>query len=307
MALLRRHGVPAAVLDPLVAGLAADDAWRDAVAADLARADRIAQAAALLDAALEGVEGVALAGDQLGPPWTSELHVLASHDALGAAAAALEAAGFVRTDRLLARAGTPLRYAIVRDGRVLTAVELSANLWPGGPRADDAVRRAERSQGLPRLLARDAAARRVAILEGAQRPTAGGAVELAALVDAGLAAAGTQLVHRYTAAAHDLEAGRRRSVPGPRARRQLRVAFCGIDGSGKSTQARLLTENLTRAGVPASATWTRIGNGASAPVTALARLAQRVLPRGTHSFQAVRIEAGRATTTGAPARAVDLR
>lgn len=251
------------------------------------------------------------------------------------AAAALVEAGAVALDGLIARLGPrprrrpapPCHFGIVDGAEVLAPAELSTVLWDTGESAAAAIGRAVASPGLPRLLPADAARRRVAKLAAARRPTLRGAVELSALLERGDgpapgSASGAalrrhaELERRFagpgplSAAAGSAAAGAGREWTRARLRavrreaatrlrpRQLRVAFCGIDGAGKSTQVALLVANLQRVGIRAQASWTRIGNGASAPVEALARIAQRLLPSGAHSFQATRAAAGRATASG---------
>jgi thymidylate kinase len=63
----------------------------------------------------------------------------------------------------------------------------------------------------------------------------------------------------------------------------LVVAFSGIDGSGKSTQAARLADSLMRVDVPAIAVWGRIGFTGTPLLSAAARVGRRVLPAGSHS------------------------
>ena len=340
LGLLRRHRLSPAVLDglstDLPGGLAADPTWRAAVERDRERAQRIERARELVEAALADVKDVAVAGDSLGPLWSSDVDLYAAPQALPAVAAALERAGCVALDPLLGRlrrgrgrVPRSLHIAAVEDGAVLAQVEVSTRLWDGGPDASAAVRRAVPGDGLPRLAPGDAARRRLGKLAAARRATARGALELTALLERGEARPGAQVLARHAELERELmgpgpltaaESARRPGVDlawwrarasavrhralRPARSTQLRVAFCGIDGAGKSTQARTLEQNLGRAGVPAVASWTRIGNGASAPVMAVAKLAQRILPRGSHSFQTTRMEAGRQAPADAPPKPV---
>jgi len=328
--LLTRHGVPAAAVADLgvPGGLTQTEAWQAAIGADHARAARMQRATSLVQAALQGLPGVALAGDGLGPMWSSDVDVFVAPERLAAAGRRLTDAGMVCLDGLLLNLAPPRRrqhrpttqhFAVVDGTDILAAAELCTELCDGGPSAEPAIARAVPSEGLARLTDRDAAQRRMVKLRSARRPTARGAIEMSLLLRRGhYPHAGAAVLHRYagvereiagpgplTAAAAARRPGldpvwagaRLSSVPRvvrARARpNQVRIAFSGIDGSGKSTQVTRLVENLGRVGIPAHPTWTRIGSGASRPVTVLAAAAQRALPSRTHSFQATRIAAGR--------------
>lgn len=82
--------------------------------------------------------------------------------------------------------------------------------------------------------------------------------------------------------------------------RGLLVALCGMDGSGKSTAARVAGERLDAAGYPASIAWARLGQEGRLQ-DAIARPVKRVL--GTHGTVAdplaATIGADRERVTGA--------
>lgn len=58
------------------------------------------------------------------------------------------------------------------------------------------------------------------------------------------------------------------------------IVFTGIDGSGKSTQAQLLTDELASRGVPAQYVWARWEPNFLKPASALARTLSRRKKRG---------------------------
>ena len=325
----RAQGVPVAVLDADVApALSAAEPWCAAAESDRSRAQRIAAAFEGAERVLAGVPGVAVADPLLGRGWSSDVDVFAAPEAVARAGEALRAAGAVPVDGLLAtvrgrgmRHGEPRHFALVGDDGVIAAVELLTELWTRGAPAAPAVARAVSGDtGLPRLAERDVALRRVGKLAAARAPTVRGLLELTVLLERGatlprglaggvlrrhreleaalagpgiVTAAAAAAPRRPGAAAAWLAARARALRRATRSRGQLRVAFCGVDGAGKSTQVAALEGNLKRAGVPAKWTWTRLGSRASAPVAGLARFAQRMLPHGTHSYESVREQAGR--------------
>jgi thymidylate kinase len=65
-------------------------------------------------------------------------------------------------------------------------------------------------------------------------------------------------------------------------RPRVSVGFSGIDGAGKSTQAELLADALSRVGVPARIHWSRLGAGGSL-LTLLAAIRRRLMPEAPHS------------------------
>lgn len=327
----RAQRVPLPVLDALGGdalppGLSAAPAWRAAVEQAERTADGLRRAAMAVEAALAGVDGVAIGTPRLGWAWSSDVDVFVSAAAHAEAGRALVAAGAVPLDALRARlagresSGDPHLFAVLAAGEVLGLVELNRQLWAGGGDVGRALDRAVPDGPIRRLADADADRRRAVKLSRARRATVRGIAELAVL------GAGTRVsraaVRRHAELARALGTSMRavgvvpsrrldaawvtarlrgsRSLLSVRSRRgqQVRVAFCGVDGAGKSTQARCLAENLTRAGLAAQTSWVRLGNGASAPVEALARAAQRVLPSGSHSFQAARADAGRSAPAG---------
>lgn len=329
---IRAHGVPACVLTaPAHAG---DERWRRAVEDSSHRAERIARARVIVAEAVGSLPGLALSDGVLGPAWSADVDVYVEPEAVAAAGAALLAAGALAVDPVQRRLSggeeaPPRHFALVDGGGVLAPVELVDRLWSGGPAAGPAIARAEVREGTRHLGAADVAARRTAKAAEARRPTVRALAELTELVERG-----TPLPRRLARAAlarhatleHELMgpgpvraavAGQpwrpgagwlwlrarvrgARSVMRPR-RGQLRVAFVGVDGAGKSTQATRLAANLRRAGVPTEAIWARLGNRALAPVATMAKLAQRLLPPGSHSFEATREAAGRTDPEADPA------
>ena len=314
----------------LPAALSVDERWRAAVQADADRADRLLRVAQAVERALAATAGLACADSVLGPGWSADFDVYARADAVGPASRALRQAGAITLDELQAglrgtKAATdpPQHFAVCEDGLVIGSAELLTRLWTGGAAAAPAVARATGADGLPRLVPQDVARRRLAKLAAARRPTVRGLAELVVLLERGVPlprpfAGG--VLRRYAALERALggpgvvtaaAAGAPRR-PGARAlwvaararavrretlrrfrRGHVSVAFCGLDGAGKTTQVAFLVASLERGGVPAQASWTRLGNKASGLVAGPARLAQRLLPRGSHSYETVREESGR--------------
>jgi thymidylate kinase len=330
--------VIAALGDDVPGALIGTAAWKQALGDENDRVERLRRTAVIVEDTLMGIAGLALGSHGLGWAWSLDVDVFATPDALATASVALRDAGAIDLDDLIARfdahgrrqrPSTTRHFAILEGVEVLAPVELSTVLWDRGEPAAPAISRAVASDGLPRLMAEHTTRRRLAKLAVSRRPTVRGAVELSALLERGeTLPAGTATVsalHRHAAlertfvgpgplseaaasfrprvnrewAESRLHAGRRRGATRVRAR-QFRVAFCGIDGAGKSTQVDLLLENLERAGVSARASWTRLGNGSSSALVGLTRVAQRLLPSGTHSFQATRAAAGRQSSSSAP-------
>lgn len=329
LAALAAHGIAAAAVVELVArrapAVAQTAVWRAAVARSREKGDRLRLAGERAEAALAGLgDRVALPGSPLGPAWSSDIDVLVRSDALADAEAALCAAGFVNVNPLLARLGrrTPgvRRFAAIADGHVLGSVELCLRLHDDGPRADAAIAVAVAGAPgrLPRLAPADRALRRCGKIAAKRRVTVRDVLELAALreeVGALPRARAVRVAERRCRAVVEPDGGRRPPPVSPtwlqarvrsvrrQARRTLRpnrmlVAFTGIDGSGKSTQAELLTGSLLRTSIPAQAVWARIGFSGSALVSRAARVGQRVLPAGSHSAQ--RARASGAASAAAP-------
>jgi hypothetical protein len=334
LATLRAHQVPPAAVAPLVQdaapALAADAVWTEAVERSRARAERLRRAAELTEAALAGLSGrVALPGTSLGPAWSSDVDVLLGPGTLAEAEARLREAGFLDLNALLERLGRATadvrRFGAVAGTEVLASVELCLRLFDSGPPAQDALSRVPSppNGGLPRLAGPDRVRRRCGKVAARRRATVRDILELAALrEELGVlpqlpdVAAATSRCDALALELTDPGAAPARQVPGRvpsltwvRARthgvrretlrvlrpRRLQIAVSGIDGSGKSTQAKLLTELLERVAIPSVAVWTRIGFGGSPLLSAAARLAQRLLPAGSHSAQTAR-----ATGTAGP-------
>jgi thymidylate kinase len=306
LAKLRWHQVPPAGASRVVEArhpeLGGTAAWREAVERNRGRGNDIARARALTESALLPVaDRVALPASTLGPLWVHDVDVLVHSGALEEVSRALEDAGFLDVNPLLARIGrvTPSvrRFGATDAHDVLASVELCTRIHPVGPSADAAVERAvELRSGLPRLADRDAAVRRCIKVAAARRVTVRGALELLALVerlpevptDPDVAVAfrrGAELERRLAGpgaltkvAAHLPRAVNRRYLPmrasGARRAlrrrvrpRRLRIAFSGIAGAGKSTQTHLMTERLRRLDITAVAAWADAGNRPSRVVT----------------------------------------
>ena len=78
-----------------------------------------------------------------------------------------------------------------------------------------------------------------------------------------------------------------------RPRRTIVVAFSGLDGSGKSTQAAALGDTLSRLGIPASVVWSPLGgNLALAAIGVPAKALLRRLPVLRHTELAARSAGG---------------
>ena len=316
---LSEERVPAAAVTAVVARLrpelAGEPAWAAAVAESRARADRVARAQALTDAALGPLAGgVALLPSPLGPNWARDVDVLATSHAMPEAARALAAAGFADLGALGGGDPGAMTFAAIEGRVVLAPVDLVRRLHAGGPSAEAILRRGLDAQreGLPRVGPADQLRRQAAKIVSARRVTVRDAIALSVLLETptGVVRSRTLPIARHRccelaralgAPAGPLEGGPRtrrtlhpvraravargavRRLPAPR--RRVLVAFSGIDGSGKSTQAQRLVENLNRVGVPAQQVWARLGYSGSRPLTRTARLGQRILPSGAHSAQ----------------------
>jgi thymidylate kinase len=296
---LRRHGVPPAAVADLTSELDHDESWREAVAADRARGERMERAVAAVEAALAPLAGgVEVLRSPLGAAWGRDVDVVVSHGRLEDAEAALRTRGWPSLDPLLTAIGRGdarcRRYAVIEGGEALASVELRTGATP---------------DRLRRLGAKGAAAR---------RPTVRAALELAALAEergarevrraAPLALRRCARLERELGASGPMtELARglppRPNLAWPRARlthlplrasrlraERLVVSFSGIDGSGKSTQAALLRESLDRLGVPAAAVWGRVGFSSSRLLSGVTDAIRRFLPSGSHSAQRARAE-----------------
>ncbi len=325
LASLARQCVPCAAADRIVERLApsigGSDAWREAVAADRLRAERMSRAIGLVEEALDPVkQAVALTSSPLGPLWSSDVDVLVLRDRLPEVEGALRAAGFLWLGPLLAHLGHrggAHRYVVMDGAEPLASVELSIRLHDRGPNADEVIARAWRppNGGLPRVAASDRLHRQASKITAGRRATVRGVLELAALrvelqrtpargavaaalrrsgrlerrLDARRGASGLVLRPSPAWFLARIRNARQRLDRLLRGRR-LVVAFSGIDGSGKSTQVARLADSLKRAGVPTVAVWSRIGFSGSPLLSAAARAGRRVLPAGSHSAQRARAQ-----------------
>lgn len=326
LAALRREEVAPAAVDVVVARLRsdvhADQSWRQAVAQNAERARRLVAARALTEAALgSSDQGLALPLSSLGPLWGHDVDVLVDDRGLRSACLSLASAGFADVNPLLRRLArtTPgvRRFGAVRGGEILASVELCTTLHPLGPSARAPVARAAPTGGLPRLIPADQLLRRCLKIAAARRVSLRSLLELLALLEAistlpesreicvalRRCARREQLVAgpgTLTAAAQSTPArvnwiyararayGLRREARHRIRPRRVRVAFSGIDGAGKSTQAALLAERLRRLDVPAGVVWARLGFSGSAVVARVVSALQRTLPAGSHSAQTAR-------------------
>lgn len=324
LARIERHALSPAAIAPLAEarhpGLAGDERWQAAVAANRAKGERLGRAAVMAMAALEPLgDAVALPRSVLGPLWSSDVDILVREDSLAEAEATLAAAGLLDLNPLLAAIGrtTPgvRRFAAIDGDEVLGSVELCLRLGDLGPAAGPAIERARPADdGLRRLLPEDDLRRRAAKLAAVRAVPLRGALELlgtdaeppperdvavalhrAAELERELAGPGrlTEMAARVPRPrnltyARARGAGLRREARRASRPRRLVVAYSGIDGSGKSTQAQALADTLQRVSIPARPSWARLGFSASGLVASAARLGQRMLPAGSHSAQTAR-------------------
>lgn len=239
VAALAGHGVP----DP---GLAA-------------RRERAAEAIASM------VDGT-LRVSPLGPGWSSDVDV---HMDTLPDPQALREAGWRPLAGLLRRVGSsgPGRWAVLQDGRWVTGADLTTAPEPDPVRAvgERARRRGEvrlrevlelrvlRRQGA----ALDRAGEEVLACAAALERAAGGS-DLSAFDGGTVSASAARPVALGVpvgARARRLAATTRRAVFGPR----IVVGLSGVDGSGKSSLAKEVTDQLAAAGVPSSLVWARPG------------------------------------------------
>ncbi len=314
-------GSPApAALDEVVRRLADDLAgsvgWREAVAADAARAQRIERAELLATRVLADARvAVALSRSRLGPAWQSDVDVFVAAADLPRAASVLRAGGLLDVQPLLRRIGRVTagvhRFGVVEDGRALASVELCSKLYDGGSDAAAAVRRAlaETADGCARLTVDDAVGRRATKAARERVVSLRSLLELTAYLEDGHELADERVVgaalHRCAALERELGildgpvtraaaergearnghwvaarvSGRRRALQRRVKPARLVVAFSGIDGAGKSTQAALLVESLKRLEVPAHVQWLRIGYGDSTLLKSAGRVGRKLLRR----------------------------
>lgn len=216
-------------------------------------------------AAVAGVLAPYLAPDglrtsPLGAGWSSDIdaYVVRRPDP-----AVLSARGWLPLGPLLERLGHRGcdRWAIVEEGEVLTAVDLHDG--PPPTPVDAVIARIHRrGEASPR----DVLELRALARAGRQLPASCGALAAAAEVEAEL---GGHDLEAFRSSAREGRGRRVRRTPAlsrlARAavrrigRRRVVVALSGVDGAGKSTLARVLVDDLRRAGVPATVVWSRPG------------------------------------------------
>lgn len=234
------------------------------------------RAAAVVEAALGDilVPG-GIRTSPLGPGWSSDVD---AHIRTEPEPDRLEALGWMQLDQLLTALGSPGRgrWAIIEEGEVLGTADLHATA-PADPRAA----LVERSKRLGEVRLREVLELRELVRRGVALPAGDGVASAAADAEAAL---GGDLLARWRTG-HS----RRPPVPlpGTQARRagkrllrrrggRVGLALGGVDGSGKSTVARIVVRDLERLGVPASIVWTRPGMRISW-LEPLARSAKRAL------------------------------
>lgn len=196
----------------------------------------------------------------LGPEWSSDIDV---HLTSVVPTERLERAGWIRLTSLLERVGIPgqERWAIVADGEVIGACDIS---YERPPDPVDAVLRRASERGEVRV-------REVLELRALRRSGRGLPNNAVVRAAAGLESLlGGELLREWSGEHRDgisfpvrvpqrirARVGNARAAFRPR----LIVALSGVDGSGKSSLSRALSEQLTRAGVPHGLVWTRPGMG----------------------------------------------
>lgn len=194
----------------------------------------------------------------LGPGWSSDvdLHVRAAPEP-----GRLEDLGWLPLDELLTAVGSPGagRWAIVEHGEIVGAADLHAT-----PPPDPVAAVHDRCRRRGEVRVREVLELRELIRRGTPLPPKSAVLSAAADAEASLG--GDLLAH--------WRSGRPRrppvALPGASFRRRAKrlvpgraptvgLALCGVDGSGKSTSARLIVRDLERLGIPASVVWTRPG------------------------------------------------
>ena len=317
---LLAHQVPATVavtaLDRRAPERRRSQEFEQRLEAERAAAGRLERARSLTESALAGLDApIALPPSLLGVLWQHDVDLIAGAADLERAVAALRDAGFLDLEPLLRRIGRAVpgvhRLGAHDQGEPLGAVEVCTRLDDFGPPAEPALARAiSTGEGLATLSDPDAVRRRCAKIAAARRPTVRAVIELLALVAAGaetpperdVAVAFrrcARLEHELTGESllADAAAGfeRRLNWTWPRARAtrvsraarrrvsptRFTVAFSGIDGAGKSTQAARFVAALGTFQVPAKAIWLRIGYGDSRLLKSVSRFGRRLLPAGS--------------------------
>src|SRR5918997_2365340 len=192
LAALRRHRVPAAaVVDvalEVAPALAGDERWEEAVRDGRERADRLRRALAATAAALAGCpRPAAVLGSALGPLWMRDIDLLVGGADAASIGDALRAAGFLDLAGLASQSGPVSRaFAAVEGFEVLAPVDLTAQLFPGGPPAEGAIARATRPEpdGLPFPAVVDQLRSRAGKAAQSRRVVVRDALELMALLEA---------------------------------------------------------------------------------------------------------------------------
>ncbi|MBW3665421.1 MAG: hypothetical protein KY469_20190 [Actinobacteria bacterium] len=216
----------------------------------------------------------------LGPGWSSDID---AHVRRLPPREEMSGRGWVALDGLLRQVGvrTSGRWAVIEDGRVLSALDLEPIPPPDPLR--NVLRRCERRDEV-RL--REVLEVRALMRQGHHPSVRDGALSVAADIEAALG--GDQLERWRTGARPPIPAplGRRSRLRRGlgRVRRRVTprvvVAISGVDGAGKSTLVRQLRSDLDRAGVPNGHVWARPGNDLGW-LDAVARLVKRLLGRST--------------------------
>jgi thymidylate kinase len=190
----------------------------------------------------------------------------------------LEALGWLPIDGLLTALGSPGRgrWAIVEDGEILAA----ADLHPGPP-PDPVHGVLERCRRRGEVRLREVLELRALALARAALPSRDAVLTAAADGEASLG--GDALARWRTGRTRRLPVMLRGTAARRAAKRVLRrrgrrfgLALSGVDGSGKSTVARLVVRDLERLGIPSSVVWTRPGMRI-AWLEPIARSAKRLL------------------------------
>ena len=214
----------------------------------------------------------------LGAAWSSDIDV---HITTLPPEERLRALGWLPVDRLLRRLGIrgTHRWAVIEEGRVLTAVDLQQGAPPDPVQA--IVARCRR-RGEVRI--REVLELRTLVRAGRNVPSSDPVIRAAAVAEAALG--GTVLGRWLRGPPRPPPV----SIPGlkPLLRRRGRrlrhrrvvIAVSGVDGSGKSTVCRSLHRDLQRIGVPVSVVWTRPGMRIGR-LDLVARVAKRLLGQGS--------------------------
>jgi hypothetical protein len=262
-------------VDPVLAQLHADDAGLLAARPELLHPDngvpnsRVAAARQRAAEEIRRVLGDDLHTDglrvsPLGPAWSTDIdcHVRHVPDAQR-----LRRAGWIDLSALMARVGYRDldRWAVIVDNEVIGSADLHR-----GPPPDPVERILARCRRRGDVRLREVLELRTLVRSGVALPSGDLVVVTAAGIEAALPGPAVlrawydgqprpspaAIASRYPTArtvrrwlGQLRAAGRRRAV----------VALGGVDGAGKSTIARILLENLQRAGVPCGAVWSRPG------------------------------------------------